>query len=78
MTHKAVRYSKHALMRLQQRAITRAMVRRALAIGEKITDTGVPDTRAARLKVDRDMLQVHYREGATGIFIITAYWEDDA
>ncbi|MCC7055683.1 MAG: hypothetical protein IT355_20600 [Gemmatimonadaceae bacterium] len=50
-------------------------MRRALPVGE-ITPAGDEGVRQARLRTRQGTLLPHNKEGATGIYIITSYFED--
>lgn len=76
MTHKAIRYSIHASQRMEQRGIRRHDVRRALAKGVTTRAADADGVHAAQIEHGGESLVVQFKESATGIFVVTVYYEN--
>lgn len=76
MTHKAIRYSIHASQRMQQRGVRRGDVRRAIAKGTVTRAADAAGMHAAQILFGRESLVVLYKESATGIYVVTLYFEN--
>jgi len=78
VTYKRVVYSAHAARRLRERSITRAMVRKVLAVGDSfdVSSSSGKNRRGREYHFGGRLLRVVYVESSQDHLVITAMWKD--